>query len=123
MIRFASEDIGNADPQALQLAIAAKQAVEFIGYPECNTALVQTAVYLAKAPKSNKVYEAVLKAKDIIEKTGNLGVPLHLRNAPRKLMEDLGYGKDYKYFHDDPTAKDQQHLPNEIKDIKFYEEE
>ncbi|MEA3414496.1 MAG: replication-associated recombination protein A [Nanoarchaeota archaeon] len=122
MIRFASEDIGNADPQALQIATATKQAVEFMGYPECNTALIQTAIYLAQAPKSNKVYTAVLKAKKIIKQTGNLGVPLHLRNPETKLMKDLGYGKDYKYFHDDPTAKDQQHLPDEIKDVKFYEE-
>src|SRR3989344_2123663 len=92
MIRFASEDIGNADPQALVVAAAAKDAVEFLGYPECKTALVQTAIYLAKAPKSNAVYEAVLKAQEDIQRTGNLPVPLHLRNAPTKLMKDLGYG-------------------------------
>ena len=123
MIRFASEDIGNADPQALQLTISAKSAIEFLGYPECNTALIQTAIYLAKAPKSNKTYKAILKAKEIIKKTGNLPVPLHLRNPETKLMKDLGYGKNYKYFHDDPKAKDQQHLPDEIKNVKFYEED
>jgi putative ATPase len=120
MIRFASEDIGNADPQALQLAISAKQAIEFLGYPECNTALVQTAIYLAQAPKSNKVYEAVNLAKKEIQITGNLPVPLHLRNAPTKLMQKLNYGKGYKYFHEDPTAKDQQHLPEGIENKEFY---
>jgi putative ATPase len=122
MIRFASEDIGNADPQALQVAIAAKQAIEFLGYPECNTALVQTAIYLASAEKSNKVYEAVNKSKGIINQTGNLPVPLHLRNAETKLMKDLGYGKGYQYAHDFKDAKvSQQHLPKEIENEKFYE--
>ncbi|MFH1365557.1 MAG: replication-associated recombination protein A [archaeon] len=122
MIRFASEDIGNADPQALQVAVAAKQAIEFLGYPECNTALVQTATYLATAEKSNKVYEAVNKAKETINQTRNLGVPLHLRNPETKLMKDLGYGKGYQYAHDFKDAKvNQQHLPEEIKNEKFYE--
>jgi putative ATPase len=122
MIRFASEDIGNADPQALQVAVAAKQAIEFIGYPECNTALVQTATYLANAPKSNAVYEAVNKAKADIKQTGNLPVPMHLRNASTKLMKDLGYGKGYKYVHNDPSAKDQQHLPDELVGKEYYSE-
>jgi len=122
MIRFASEDIGNADPQALQIAIAAKQAVEFLGYPECNTALIQTATYLATAEKSNKVYEAVNKSKEIINRTGNLPIPLHLRNPETKLMKDLGYGKGYQYAHDFKDAKvNQQHLPKEIENEKFYE--
>jgi putative ATPase len=122
MIRFASEDIGNADPQALQVAIAAKQAVEFLGYPECNTALVQTATYLATAEKSNKVYEAVNRAKEIINQTGNLGVPLHLRNPETKLMKDLGYGKGYKYAPEYKDSKvEQEHLPKEIESEKFYE--
>lgn len=122
MIRFASEDIGNADPQALQIATAAKQAVEFLGYPECNTALVQTAIYLATAEKSNRVYEAVNKAKEIINQTGNLSIPLHLRNAETKLMKDLGYGKGYQYAHEFKDAKvSQEHLPEEIKNEKFYE--
>jgi putative ATPase len=121
MIRFASEDIGNADPQALQVAVAAKQAIEFIGYPECNTALVQTATYLATAPKSNAAYVAVNKAKEDIKRTGNLGVPLHLRNAPTKLMKDFGYGKGYKYAHDFKDAKvEQEHLPEELKGKKYY---
>jgi len=121
MIRFASEDVGNADPRALQIAISAKDSVEFLGYPECDTALVQTAIYLAQAPKSNKVYESVKLAKKEILKTGNLPVPLHLRNGETKLMKELGYGKDYKYAHDFKDAKvDQEHLPPEIKDKKFY---
>jgi putative ATPase len=122
MIRFASEDIGNADPQALQIATAAKQAVEFLGYPECNTALVQTAIYLATAEKSNRVYEAVNKTKEIINQTGNLSIPLHLRNAETKLMKDLGYGKGYQYAPEFKDSKvNQEHLPPEIKNEKFYE--
>lgn len=123
MIRFASEDIGNADPQALVVATAAKTAVEFLGYPECNTALVQTAIYLAKAPKSNAVYSALNKARDDIERTGNLPVPLHLRNAPTKLMKDLNYGKGYKYAHDFKDAKvEQEHFPDELKGRKYFED-
>ena len=122
MVRFASEDIGNADPQALTIATSAKQAVEFLGYPECNTALIQTAIYLAKAPKSNAVYKAVNLAKEEINKTGNLPVPLHLRNAETKLMKEIGYGKGYKYFHDDNSAKDQEHFPKGVSNREFYEE-
>jgi len=126
LVRFASEDIGNADPEALKLAIAAKDSVEFLGYPECNTALVQTAIYLAQAEKSNKVYEAVNTAKDIIRKTGNLPVPFHLRNPETNLMKDIGYGDGYKYAHDyeDPVeaGKSQQDLPDELdeKNTNFY---
>lgn len=124
LIRFASEDIGNADPQALQVATAAKDAVEFLGYPECDTALVQTAIYLANAKKSNACYEAVQKAKQEIQNTGNLPVPLHLRNAPTSLMKELNYGKGYKYAHNFPNAKvEQQHLPDELKEKKFYNKE
>ena len=124
MIRFASEDIGNADPLALQLATAAKDAVEFIGYPECDTALVQTAVYLAKAPKNNAVYEAVLDARRDIQETGNLPVPLVLRNAPTNLMKNLGYGKGYKYAHDFPDAKvdNQKHLPDKLEGRRYYKD-
>ena len=121
MIRFASEDIGNADPQALQVAVAAKDAVEFLGYPECNTALVQTATYLATAPKSNAVYEAVNKAREDFEVTGNLPVPLHLRNAPTPLMRELGYGKGYKYAHEYKDVKvEQKHLPDELEGRRYY---
>jgi putative ATPase len=122
LIRFASEDIGNADPNALNIAINAMHSVRFLGYPECNTALIQCAVYLATAPKSNKVYEAVNRAKEVIGKTGNLPVPLHLRNAPTDFMKEIGYGKDYKYAHDFKDAKvKQQHLPKEVEKEKFYE--
>jgi len=127
MIRFASEDVGQADPRALLIAIAAKDASHMLGYPECSTALVQCAIYLATAPKSNAVYMAVKKAQKIISETGTLGVPLVIRNAPTKLMKDLSYGKDYKYAHDNPDAKaDNQHLPDELiamgdAGTKFYE--
>ena len=120
MIRFASEDIGNADPQALVVAVSAKQAVEFLGYPECDTALIQCATYLANAPKSNSCYEAILECKKDIKETGNLPVPLHLRNAETNLMKDIGYGKGYKYFHNDESAKDQQHLPDEVNGKRWY---
>ncbi|MEK6848183.1 MAG: replication-associated recombination protein A [Nanoarchaeota archaeon] len=123
MARFASEDVGNADPNALVLAVAAKEAVDFIGMPEANTALVQLATYLAGAPKDNSAYKAVLKAKEVIKETGNLPVPFVIRNAPTTLMKQLGYGKGYKYAHDYSDAKvEQQHLPKEIKDVAFYEE-
>jgi len=121
MIRFASEDIGIADPQALALAIAAKDTVEFLGYPECDTALIQTAIYLSQAKKDNSAYTATKLARQDIEETGNLPVPLHLRNAPTKLMKNLDYGKGYKYAHDYKDAKvDQQHLPDRLKDKKYY---
>lgn len=121
MIRFASEDIGNADPQALVVAIAAQQAFHFIGLPEGELALAQAAVYLATAPKSNSLYIGYGKVKDTIKTTGYLPVPLHIRNAPTKLMKELDYGKDYKYAHDYPEAYvDQEYLPDEIKGQIFY---
>ena len=99
LIRFASEDIGLADPWALVQANATKDAVEFLGFPECNTALTQLVVYLACAPKSNAMYMAYKAAKDAVSQHGALPVPLHIRNAPTKLMKELDYGKDYKYAH------------------------
>lgn len=120
MIRFASEDIGLADPEALKLAIAVKDNVEFVGMPECGTALVELAVYLSKAPKNNACYTAYLEAKADVDKYGPLPVPLHIRNAPTKLMKDLGYGKGYKYAHDYKDAKvDQEHMPKELKGRKY----
>jgi putative ATPase len=104
MIRFASEDIGNADPQALVVAVAAKDAAHFIGMPEGNTALAQAAVYLATAPKSNAVYMAYSAAAADAHHEAAEPVPLHLRNAPTKLMKDLNYGKDYQYAHEEPDA-------------------
>ena len=101
LVRFASEDVGNADPQALALAVAAKDAVHFIGMPEGNTALAQAAIYLATAPKSNAVYRAYLDAAEAAAREVAEPVPPHLRNAPTRLMKDLGYGKDYRYAHDE----------------------
>jgi len=109
MIRFASEDVGNADPVALSVAVSALQAFQFIGLPEGELALAQVAVYLATAPKSNALYAGMGRVKGDIRKTGSLPVPLHIRNAPTRLMKDLGYGKGYKYAHDFPDA----HVPTE----------
>lgn len=122
MIIFASEDIGNADPVALMTAVAAAQAVEHVGMPEAAINLAHACTYLAGAPKSNASYMALNKAREEIEKSGALDVPLHLRNAPTKLMEKLGYGEEYKYPHDFPDAfVRQQYLPDKIKNKKFYE--
>jgi len=123
MIRFASEDIGNADSNALSIAVAGKEAVDFLGYPECDVALIQVAAYLAKAPKSNAAYIATKKLREEIEASGNLGVPLHLRNAPTRLMKELGYGRGYKYAHNFKDAKvEQKHLPDELDGKVFYED-
>lgn len=121
LVRFASEDIGMANPNALVIANAAREAVEFIGLPEGNTALAQAVIYLALAPKSNAVYVAYGEAqKDAVE-SETLPVPLHLRNAPTALMKNLGYGRDYKYAHDFPDARvDQPHFPDGMKPKKYY---
>jgi len=122
MVRFASEDVGNADPQALVIAMAAQQAFHFIGLPEGELALAQAAVYLATAPKSNSLYVGYGKVKEVIKTKGYLPVPLHIRNAPTKLMKELDYGKDYKYAHDYPDAYiPQEYLPDEIKGQIFYQ--
>ncbi|OLD62666.1 MAG: hypothetical protein AUI33_13405 [Ignavibacteria bacterium 13_1_40CM_2_61_4] len=122
LVRFASEDIGNADPQALTVAVAAKDAVHFIGMPEGNTALAQAAIYLATAPKSNAVYEAYSRAAEDAHKDVAEPVPLHLRNAPTKLMKDLQYGKGYKYAHDEADAiADMSCLPPSLEGRKYYE--
>ena len=122
MVRFASEDVGNADPQALTVAIAAKEALHFIGLPEGELALAQAAVYLATAPKSNSLYTGYGKVKEIINKTGYLSVPLHIRNAPTKLMKELDYGKDYKYAHNYADAyTPQEYLPEKLRGQKFYQ--
>jgi putative ATPase len=121
LVRFASEDIGNADPRALTLAVAAKDAVHFIGMPEGNTALAQAAIYLALAPKSNAVYRAYLDAAEAASKEIAEPVPLHLRNAPTALMKQLEYGKGYKYAHDEPEGvADMECLPPAHKGRKFY---
>jgi putative ATPase len=122
MVRFASEDIGLADPQALAVAVAAKDAVHFIGMPEGNTALAQAAIYLATAPKSNAVLRAYSEAAAAAEREVAEPVPLHLRNAPTALMKDLGYGKDYQYAHDAPDATtDMECLPPSHAGRVFYE--
>jgi putative ATPase len=121
MVRFASEDVGMADPQALVVAMAAQQAVHFIGMPEGNLALAECAVYLATAPKSNSLYAAYSKIQEEIKKGASESVPMHLRNAVTPLMKDMGYGKDYKYAHDFPGhVVDQEHLPENVKEKKFY---
>jgi putative ATPase len=122
LVRFASEDIGNADPQALAIAVAAKDAVHFIGMPEGNTALAQAAIYLATAPKSNAVYKAYLTAAEAASSEIAEPVPLHLRNAPTKLMKDLDYGKGYRYAHDEAAGvADMECLPPAHKGRTFYE--
>jgi putative ATPase len=121
MIRFATEDIGNADPNALLIANQAKEAYHFLGTPEGELALAQAVIYLALAPKSNAVYKAYGAVMREIDRSGSLPVPLVIRNAVTKLMKEVGYGAGYRYAHDEPDAKlDQQHLPDEIKDQKFY---
>ena len=122
LIRFASEDIGNADPQALAVAVAAKDAAHFIGMPEGNTALAQAAIYLATAPKSNAVYTAYGAAAADAHAQAAEPVPLHLRNAPTRLMKDLAYGKGYEYAHDDPDAvSGMECLPASLKGRKYYQ--
>ena len=121
LLRFASEDVGNADPQALAVAVAAKDAAHFIGMPEGNTALAQAAIYLATAPKSNAVYAAYeAAAADAHTQTAD-PVPLHLRNAPTKLMKELDYGKDYRFAHDEPDAiAAMECLPASLSGRKYY---
>ncbi len=122
MLIFASEDIGNANPNALLLANNCFDAVSKIGYPECRIILSQTVVYLATSPKSNASYSAINEAMALVKKTGDLSVPLHLRNAPTKLMKELNYGKDYQYAHGyDGNFSEQEFLPKEVKGTVFYE--
>ncbi len=121
MVRFASEDIGNADPQALPIAVSTMEAFRFIGPPEGELALAQAAVYLATAPKSNSLYIAYGDVKKTIKETGTLPVPLHIRNAPTKLMKDIGYGREYQYAHNFKDAYvPQDYLPEELKELIFY---
>jgi putative ATPase len=121
LVRFASEDVGNADPQALMVAVAAKDAVHFIGMPEGNNALAQAAIYLATAPKSNAVYVAYNEAAEDAHRQAAEPVPLHLRNAPTRLMKELEYGKDYQYAHDERDAiTGMTCLPPSLDDRKYY---
>ncbi len=121
MIRMASEDIGNADPNALRLVLAAKQAFDILGSPEGEIAIYQAAIYLACAPKSNSVYITEKRVKDLIKRSGLLPVPMCLRNAPTRLMKDLGYSKGYVYPHDDPLgALDMEYMPDELRGSSVY---
>jgi putative ATPase len=122
LVRFASEDVGNADPQALPLAVAAFQAYHQLGTPEGELAIAQCAVYLATAPKSNAVYEGFGRATEEVERSGSLPPPLVVRNAPTRLMKQLGYGAGYQYAHgEEGRIADQQHLPDELKGRRFYD--
>nr|MBA2251263.1 replication-associated recombination protein A [Nitrospirales bacterium] len=121
MVIFASEDIGNADPQALLVATAVFQAVERVGLPEAQINLAQGTTYLATSPKDNASYVGLLEALQDARDFGNLEVPLHLRNAVTSLMRDIGYGRGYRYAHDDPSAStDQAHLPETLKGKRYY---
>jgi putative ATPase len=122
LVRFASEDIGNADPQALTVAVAAKEATHFLGMPEANTALAQAAVYLATAPKSNAVYVAYGRAAEDALRDVAEPVPLHLRNAPTQLMKELDYAKGYRYAHDERDGvADMSCLPPSLEGRRYYE--
>jgi putative ATPase len=122
MVVFAAEDVGNAAPEALALAVAAKDAVHFVGMPEARIPLAQASTFLATAPKSNAAYRGMLAAGEEVRATGALPVPLHLRNAPTLLMKDLGYGRDYRYPHDAPDAiGTQDYLPERLRNRRFYE--
>ncbi len=122
LLILASEDIGLANPTALVMANNCYQAVHAIGYPECRIVLSQTTVYLATSPKSNSTYKAINEAQAKVRETGDLSVPLPIRNAPTKLMQELGYGEDYKYAHSyGGNFVDHEFLPDEIKGAKFYE--
>lgn len=122
MLILASEDIGNANPTAMILANNTFQAVTTIGYPEARIILSQCVIYLASSPKSNASYKAINKAQQVVKQTGDLSVPIHLRNAPTKLMKELGYGKDYQYAHDyESNFAFQDYLPDELQGETFYE--
>jgi putative ATPase len=121
MVRFASEDVGMADPQALQVAVSAMEAFHFVGLPEGCLALAQAAVYLATAPKSNSLYTAYQRVQKDVRESENMPVPLHIRNAPTSLMEELGYGKGYKYPHDYPDHfVAEEYLPENLKGRTYY---
>ena len=122
LVILASEDVGLADPMALPVAVAAQQAAHFVGMPEAMFPLTEATLYLARAPKSNSTGSAYGAAKEAIGRTGNLPVPLHLRNAVTGLMRSMGYGRDYRYAHDyEGGTVEQQHLPDELRGRTFYE--
>lgn len=122
LVVFASEDVGNADPRALSVAVAAKDAVNFLGYPECKLPLAQAVTYLALAPKSNASYRGYQSAARAVHDNPPYPVPLHIRNAPTRLMKDLGYGKEYKYPHNYEDAFVlEQYLPKELRESRFFD--
>jgi putative ATPase len=122
LVISAAEDVGLADPQALPVAVAAQQAAHFVGMPEARLPLSEAAIYLARAPKSNSAYRAYGAASQAVRETGNLPVPLHLRNAVTGLMRSMGYGQGYRYAHDYQDASvEQQHLPDQLQTRRFYE--
>ncbi len=122
MVIFAAEDVGNADPRALQVAVAARDAVHFVGLPEGRIPMSQAATYLATAPKSNAAYRALLAATRDVREHGTLPTPLHLRNAPTGLMKSLDYGADYRYPHDEPGhVTEQEYLPSELEGRRYYQ--
>ena len=122
MLIFASEDIGNANPNALLMANQTFQAVQVIGYPESRIILSQCAIYLATSVKSNAAYVAIGKAQSAVQQFGDLPVPLHLRNAPTRLMKNMNYAKGYQYAHDyENNFIEQQFLPDKIENSKFYD--
>jgi putative ATPase len=121
LVILASEDIGNADPRGIQVAVAGLQAVELVGMPEAAISLAQVTTYLSCAPKSNASYMALKRAQELVEKTGTLPIPLALRSARTRLTKDLGYGRDYRYAHDGETGwQPMQFLPDAVKEEKFY---
>lgn len=121
LVILASEDVGNADPRGLQIAVAAQQAVDFVGMPEGRIVLAQAVTYLAVAPKSNASYEGIGAALEEVRESGGQPVPMHLRNAPTRLMKAEGYGKGYRYAHSEPAARvAQPHLPEKLRGKRFY---
>jgi putative ATPase len=120
---MASEDIGNADPRALQIALDAWQTQERLGSPEGELAVAQAIVYLSVAAKSNAVYSAYNQAMSAAKQSGSLDVPMHLRNAPTKMMKEMDYGKDYRYAHDEPGgyAAGENYFPDELQPVRFYQ--
>lgn len=122
LLIVASEDVGNANPNAILLATSCFQAVTMVGYPECRIILAQTTTYLASSPKSNAAYMAINRAQDLVRRKGDLSIPLHLRNAPTKLMKNQGYGDNYLYAHDYPNGfVTQEYLPEEISGAQLYQ--
>jgi len=122
MVIFASEDVGNADPRAIQVAIAVKEAVDFVGMPEGAIPLAQGVTYLATAPKSNASFKAMISAKEDTTRFGALPVPMPLRNAPTPMMKRMGYGENYRYPHSfEGAVAEQDYLPEKLREQRYYQ--